>query len=68
MFGRKYSTGYADYPGVGKITDEMVAKYVRLHTHWWDRLDYHKISDASQMAFLILAGIAEKPKKKRWFF
>lgn len=24
---RKYSTGYADYPGVGRITDEMIAVY-----------------------------------------
>ncbi|MGN1368076.1 MAG: hypothetical protein ACI4WX_04345 [Aristaeellaceae bacterium] len=68
MLKRKYSTGYADYPGVGRITDEMIAKYVRLHTHWWDRLDYHKVSDASQMAFLILCGAVKKPKKKRWYF
>ena len=46
MLKRKYSTGYVDYPGVGRITDEMIAKYVRKHTHWWDRLDYHKVSDA----------------------
>lgn len=68
LFKKRYSDGYADYPGVGKITDEMVAKYVRNHTHWWNRLDYHKISDASIAAFGMLAGYIEKPKKKRWFF
>ncbi len=68
LFKKRYSDGYADYPGVGKITDEMVAKYVRNHTHWWDRLDYHKISDATIAAFGMLAGYIEKPKKKRWFF
>lgn len=26
MLKRKYSTGYADYPGVGRITDEMIAQ------------------------------------------
>ena len=25
MAKRKYSIGYADYPGVGRITDEMIA-------------------------------------------
>ena len=68
MFGRKYSTCYSMYPGVGKITDEMIAAYVKKHTHWWDRLDYHKISDASQMAFLLLIGAAEEPKEKEWYF
>lgn len=48
MFKKRYSDRYADCPGVGKITDEMVAKYVRNHTHWWDRLDYRKIIDAAQ--------------------
>lgn len=67
-FKDRYSTGWADYPGVGKVTDKMIADYVRRHTHWWDRLDYHKVSDASQTAFLMLVGSVEVPKKKRWFF
>ena len=25
MVKRKYSTGYSDYPGVGRITEEMIA-------------------------------------------
>lgn len=68
MLKRKYSTGYMVYPGVGKVTDEMIAEYVHQHTHWWDRLDYHKISDASQIAALILCGLVSEPKQKRWFF
>lgn len=68
LFKKRYSDRYADCPGVGKITDEMVAKYVRNHTHWWDRLDYRKIIDATITAFGMLAGYIEKPKKKRWFF
>lgn len=69
MFGKsRYSTGYADYPGVGRITDGMIAKFIRQHTHWWDRLDYHKISDASQLAFLMLAKVVKMPTKKKWYF
>ena len=63
----KYSEAYSEYPGVGKITDKQIAEFVRQHTHWWDRLDYHKVSDASQMAFLMLAGVVETPKEK-WYF
>ena len=64
----RYSTGWADYPGVGRIYDTDVAKYVRRHTHWWDRLDYHKMCDCAQLAFGILAGYIEKPKKKNFEF
>lgn len=68
MFHRKYSTMSSDFSDGIKVTDEDIAKYVKKHTHWWDRLDYHKVSDASQMAFLILSKTVEEPKKKRWFF
>lgn len=64
---KKYSDSYVDYLGVGKITDKQIAEFVRQHTHWWDRLDYHKVSDASQMAFHMLAGVVETPKGK-WYF
>lgn len=64
----RYSTGWADYPGAGRIYDTDVAKYVRKHTHWWDRLDYHKMCDCAQLAFGILAGYIEKPKKKNFKF
>lgn len=68
LFKKRYSDGYAEYPGVGKITDEAVAKFAKDHLHWWDRLDYHKVSDATLMAFCMLTGCVEKPKQKRWFF
>lgn len=64
---RKYSDNYIDYPGVGKITDEEVAKFVKEHTHFWDRFDYHKMSDAALEAQLFLMKVIEPPKKKRWF-
>lgn len=67
-FKRKYSEGYIDYPGVGIITDEDVAKMVKDHTHWWDRLDYHKVSDASILATAYLMKVVEEPKEKKWFF
>ena len=63
----KYSENCIDYPGVGIITDEQVAKLVREHTHWWDRLDYHKMTDAALLAQLMLMGIVPQPKK-RWYF
>lgn len=72
MFGKKkksrYSEGWADYPGVGRIYDADVAKFVKKHTHWWDRLDYHKMCDCAQLAFGMLADCIEKPKKKNWKF
>lgn len=68
MFNRKYSNGSCDFGNGVVITDEQIAKFVRQHTHWWDRLDYHKICDAAQLAFNILAGDVEPPKKKHWYF
>ena len=41
---------------------------VRAHTHWWDRLDYHKMGDASHFAKDILCGKIEAPAKKNWTF
>ena len=68
MFNRKYSTGSCTFENGLTITDEQIAKFVRQHTHWWDRLDYHKMCDAAQTAFNILAGCVEEPEKKRWYF
>ena len=66
MFKRKYSEGWIDYPGVERFTDGDVAKLIKDHTHWWDRLDYHKVSDCSIAAQLILMKVVEPPKKKKW--
>lgn len=68
MAKRRYSDGWADYPGVGKITDRQVAAFVKKHTHWWDRLDYHFMCDCAQAAFGMLAKYIEEPKKKNWKF
>ena len=68
---RKYSENNIDYSGVGIITDEQVAKYVKEHTHWWERLDYHRVSDCTIAAQLILIGVIgeeEFPKRDRWYF
>lgn len=68
MFGRKYSTGKATYDDGLVVTDEMVANFVRAHTHWWDRFDYHFICDVAQIAFLMLSGNVKVPNKKHWYF
>ena len=65
---KRYSDCWCDYPGVGKIYDTDIAAFVRKHTHWWDRLDYHKICDCAQMTFDMLAGVIPMPKKKNWYF
>lgn len=51
---RKYSDCQIDYPGVGIITDEQVAKFVKEHTHWWERFDYHTKE--------------ELPDREKWYF
>lgn len=65
----KYSNWITGYPNQ-KIyfTDMEVAKLVRAHTHWWDRLNYHKMCDAGHFAKDILCGKIEAPAKKNWTF
>lgn len=62
----KYSDNWIIYDGV-KITDMDVAKFVREHTHWYDRLNWHKMSDAGIEAQLFLMHVIEMPKKKKWY-
>ena len=64
----QWKDGYIDYPGVGRITDKMVSKYVKDHTHIWDRFNYDKMIRAGLLAQTILMKVVEPPKKKRWFF
>lgn len=64
----KYSENYVVYPDVGIITDEMVAKLVREHTHWWQRLNYHHMTDAGLEAQLVLMKIIEMPQDRKWYF
>lgn len=68
LFKRNYSTGYCKFDNGVVVTDEQIAKFVRQHTHWWDRLDYHMVCDCAQIAFDILAGHTEAPKSKHWYF
>ena len=68
---RKYSECNIDYPGVGIITDEQVAKLVKEHTHWWERFDWHRVSDCALSAQLILMGVIGKeelPDREKWYF
>ena len=65
---KKYSDNYIDYPGVGIITDEQVAKFVREHTHWWERLDYHRMTDCALTAQCMLMGVYDIPEREKWFF
>ena len=64
----EYWDGWIDYPGVGIITDEQVAKFVKQHTHLLDRLNYRKMVHAGLLAQNILMGVIEQPKMKKWFF
>lgn len=66
--GERYSQMWSDYPGVGKIYDTDIAAFVKKHTHWWDRLDYHKMCDCAHMAFDLLAGVVPMPEKGKWYF
>lgn len=69
MFNKKeYSDGNIDYPGVGIISDNDVANFVKEHTHWWERLDAHWVSDCAINAMYMLMEVVEKPKKKKWYF
>lgn len=52
----RYSDGFADF-GDGKIIyDQDLAKFVEEHLKPTDRLDVHKIVDASVLGFSILEG------------
>lgn len=71
---KPYSDNCIDYPGVGIITDEDVAKFVKEHTHWWTRLNYHRMTDAALDAQLMLMKVVEPSeahtirKNGKWFF
>lgn len=63
-----WENGWIDYPGIGKITDKAVAKFVRQHTHWWTRLNYDKMVRAGLLAQNMLMKVVETPKAKKWYF
>jgi len=71
MFGRKYSESEAIFAGGRVIHDSDIARFVKKHTTWFQRLDYHFVSDCATMAFTILSGAVDMSalaKKKNWKF
>lgn len=70
MFGRKYSENSAQFSDGQVITDKQIAKFVKNHTTWLQRLDYHFVSDCATTAFTILSGAIDmsKLKGKNWKF
>lgn len=56
--GKRYSDMACTFQNGKVVSDQQVYDYVKKHTHWWDRLDPHKISDAALLAFDILSGSA----------
>ena len=65
--GEKYCTSYSVQPRTGKVTDADIYAFVKKHTHWWDRLDAHFVSDCVLAATDILWGYVLCPVGK-WFF
>lgn len=65
--GKRYSDCWTNQPRTGKVMDADIAAFVKKHTHWWDRLDTHFVSDCVLEAMDILWGYMEPPKGK-WFF
>lgn len=65
---RKLGYGEIIYPGVGTITDEEVANFVKEHTHWWDRLDPEFMTRATLLSQNMLMGVCKEPSKKDWKF
>lgn len=54
---------WADYPGVGKITDYDVWQHVKKHTRWFDRLNPRFITHCALQSQNHLFGVyAEEDK------
>lgn len=63
-----YCKSWASGLRTGEVSDEDIYKYVKKHTHWWNRIDTHFVSDCALMAMDILFGYVKPPKKGKWFF
>lgn len=62
-------TGYADYPGVGKVTDEKIWQMIRKHSRFRDRMDPRKMVEMTQIGFMILCQIIPvNPDDRSWMF
>lgn len=57
---------WADYPGVGKITDRAVYEHMKKHTHWFDRLNPRLVCHYSLASQLHLMKVLEDPKDPNW--
>lgn len=51
-----------------KFTDSDILAFVKLHTHWWQRLNPHRMVNYTQYAFALLAGSLDLSSAKKWFF
>lgn len=61
--------GYADYPGVGKVTDEKIWQMIRKHSRLIDRMDSRKMVEMTQIGFMILCQILPiNPSESGWMF
>lgn len=64
----KKLTGYAKFPDGLIVTDEEIYKCIMKHSRFIDRLSGRKWVEMAIIAFDILNGSLEKPKKKNWKF
>lgn len=64
--------GYSEFdPPIGRIYHKDVAKYVKEHTRFIDRINPYKMVAATFMAFDILNGSIGEPARedgKKWMF
>lgn len=61
--------GYADYPGVGRVTDEKIFQMIKKHSRLRDRMDGRKMVEMSQVGFAILCRVIHiNPDEEGWMF
>lgn len=66
--GKRYSDMTCTFQNGKVVSDQQVYDYVKKHTHWWDRLDPHKMSDAALLAFDILSGDVKVMNEDKFMF
>ena len=66
--GKRYSDMVCTFQNGKVVSDQQVYDYVKKHTHWWDRLDPHKMSDAALLAFDILSGDVKVMNEDKFMF
>jgi len=70
MFNKKKfrMDGYIDYPGKGRITDEMVYDTVIKHSRLIDRLNPRKWVEMTLYGQCVLMGVVDVPEEDNWKF